>query len=73
MREVFEEDLEDVEDDMMWCNPEFSQFSDISNIQESCIRKRFLPLQPSKVTVQLPKVNTSIKQDKANNRKLKTK
>jgi hypothetical protein len=53
VREIFEEDFKDMKDDVMWCNPEFSQLRNITNIQKSRVRKRLLPLQPSKVTVQL--------------------
>lgn len=42
-----------MKDDVMRCNPEFSELSNIPNIQESRVRERLLPLQSPKVAVQL--------------------
>ena len=43
-----------MENNVVWCNPEFRKFSDIPHVQVSCIRKRLFSLQSAKVTAQLP-------------------
>src|SRR3981189_2695007 len=57
MRKIIEKDFQTMEYDMLRSNAEFSKFSNISNIQKPHIRQRFLPLQSSKITTQLPPVN----------------
>ena len=51
--EIFEEDFETMEDDVLRSNAEFCEFGDVSNVQESRICKCLLPLQTTEIVTQL--------------------
>ncbi len=53
MREVIKEDFETVEYDVLRSDAEFSEFGDISNVQEPHVRQCLFPLQSSEIATQL--------------------